>query len=202
DFDAYTNRGIAKYEKKDLEVAIVDYDEVIRLNPQNANIYNNRGTVKFEKRDFEGAIVDFNEVIRLNPQYMLAYNNRGSAKNSKKDFEGAIVDFDEAIRLDPQYVEAYSNRGIAKKNKNDFEGAILDWEKALSLKMNGEIQQLLIETLRQYSREQFRKKEWQGAKTNLLKLKKYLPLNDPQQKQLDQKIQQLEKLLSSSEEKK
>ncbi|MEK7485684.1 MAG: tetratricopeptide repeat protein [Planctomycetota bacterium] len=200
--EAYYNRGNIKYiNKQDLEGAIADLTEAIRFNPKYALAYASRAGIKDAKKDLEGAIADYNEAIRFNPQLPEVYNNRGAVKQKKQDLEGAIVDFNEELRLNPQFALAYFNRGIVKKLKQDFEGSIEDWEKALSLENNGQIQQLLIETLRQYSREQFRKKEWNGAKTNLLKLKKYLPLNDPQQKQLEQKIQQLEKLLLSEEKK-
>lgn len=56
---AFVNRGIAYRRVGDLDRAIRDYDEAIRLNPQAADAFNNRGNA-----------------IRLNPHYAHA-NNRG-----------------------------------------------------------------------------------------------------------------------------
>jgi tetratricopeptide (TPR) repeat protein len=40
---AFNNRGNAYSDKGDLERAIQDYDQAIRLNPQYATAFNNRG---------------------------------------------------------------------------------------------------------------------------------------------------------------
>ncbi|MEK7487681.1 MAG: tetratricopeptide repeat protein, partial [Planctomycetota bacterium] len=196
---AYYNRGNTKYEKKDLEGAINDYDGAIRLNPQDALTYHNRGSAKYKKKDLEGEINDYNEAILLNYQDALAYNNRGNAKKDKKDLEGAINDYSEAIRLNLQYAEAYYNRGIVKNLNQDIQGAIEDLETGLSIQVHPQVQELLLNLLKQQSREQFAEKEWKSAQLNLLKFKKYLPLNDPQHNQIEQKLQEIETLLLSEE---
>ena len=54
--------------KANLKLAIKDYTEAIKLQPDDANkIYNNRGIAYAEKGEFEKAISDYTEAIRLNP---------------------------------------------------------------------------------------------------------------------------------------
>lgn len=129
----YLDRGLAKQHKGDLEGAILDFSEAIKLDPQFSNAYSNRGNSKKRKGDFEGAILDHDEAIKFDPQNTYAYTNRGLAKYDKKDFNGAILDFNEAIKLDPNLSGAYSNRGLAKQGKGDFDGAILDYNEAIKL---------------------------------------------------------------------
>jgi tetratricopeptide (TPR) repeat protein len=105
--------------------AIADYDEAIRLNPEDADAYSNRGNAYFHKGDFDRAITDYDEAIRLNPEFADAYHNRGSAYFHKGDSDRAIADYDEAIRLNPEDADAYSNRGNAYFHKGDFDRAII-----------------------------------------------------------------------------
>ncbi len=130
--DAYTNRGVARKAKGDLDGAIKDYTEAIRLEPDNAIAYNNRGVARKAKGDLDGAIKDYNEAIRIKPDYADAYNNRGNAR--KGDLDGAIKDYTEAIRLEPDDAIAYNNRGIVRKDKGDLDGAIKDYTEAIRLK--------------------------------------------------------------------
>jgi len=54
--------------EKEVGRAIKDYDEAIRLNPQDAKAYHNRGlTYCRDLGEFERGIEDFDEAIRLNP---------------------------------------------------------------------------------------------------------------------------------------
>ncbi len=131
--DAYTNRGVAHYNKGDLDGAIKDYNEAIHLKPDNANAYNNRGAARKVKGDLDGAIKDYNEAIRLKPDDADAYINRGSARKAKGDLDGAIKDYNEAIRLKPDYVFSYRGRGIAWDIKGDYYSAIADYQKCLEL---------------------------------------------------------------------
>ena len=60
--------------------AILDYDEAIRLDPNDALAYYNRGYDKGELRRYAAAIADYDEAIRLDPNDAHAYFNRGYAK--------------------------------------------------------------------------------------------------------------------------
>src|SRR5262245_57853015 len=115
----YFKRGIEWRAKGDLDRAIADYTEAIRLNPKLALAHNNRGNAWRDKRDYDRAIADFTEAIRLDPKFALAYNNRGNTWRDKRDYDRAIADLTEAIRLDPKYALAYNNRGNSWLDKRD-----------------------------------------------------------------------------------
>jgi tetratricopeptide (TPR) repeat protein len=128
--------GLAKQKKGDLDGAMADYNQAIKLNPKDTSAYNNRGNVKFTKGDLNGAMADYNAAIRLNQRYAVAYNNRGNIKIRKGDRNGAMADFNHAIELNPQYGLAYRNRGNAKRKKGDLDGAIADFNRAIKLGVN------------------------------------------------------------------
>jgi tetratricopeptide (TPR) repeat protein len=64
---AFYNRAVA-YENKDrYDLAIGDYSEAIRLNPNDADFYLYRGLDRQRMGDKAGAEADITEAKRLNP---------------------------------------------------------------------------------------------------------------------------------------
>ena len=125
------------FKKNDLQGAITDYNEAIRLNPSNAGFYYIRGVAKSASGDKQGAITDYNEAIRLNPSGASgAYYGRGIVKYDLGDNQGAIADYNEAIRLNPNDADAYYNRGNAKYALGDNQGAIADYNETIRLNPN------------------------------------------------------------------
>ncbi len=72
---------IWQWEKHELDIALADYNEAIRLDPNEASVYNSRGVAWRAKQEYDKAIADYSEAIRLDPTYALAYCNRGFAWN-------------------------------------------------------------------------------------------------------------------------
>lgn len=95
------NRGNAYDDQNDYAHAIADYNQAIRINPQDATAFFNRGLSLSHRNDYTNAIDDYSEAIRLNPQYAKAYLGRGRAKRVLgKNTEGN-ADVAHACALDP-----------------------------------------------------------------------------------------------------
>ena len=123
---AYRVRGDAYLQKGDLDEAIADYTEAIRLDPNDAGAYRNRGVAYWVKGDLdkaEKAIADWTEAIRLNPDDTIAYLCRGDAYKEKGDLDKAIADFSDALRLDPKNTAARSNRDETYARKDELDKA-------------------------------------------------------------------------------
>lgn len=71
---AYHYRAAAWAENGELDLAIADYDEQLRLAP-TALVYSNRGVVWNQKKEYAKAIADYDQALRLNPNNPNAYNN-------------------------------------------------------------------------------------------------------------------------------
>jgi S1-C subfamily serine protease len=127
----YFDRGNTWMDKGELDKAIKDYDEAIRLSPKAWPYYNNRGNAWMEKGNFENAIKDYGEAIRLNPSPVI-YNIRGYALLRNEQFELAIEDLDEAVRLLPKFAQAYFHRGDAYFALQKYDKAVDSYKAAYS----------------------------------------------------------------------
>src|SRR5262249_37241145 len=78
-YAALVIQGNAVANTGDYDRAIATFNEVIRLDPNNALAFGSRGLAYWKKGDNDRAMADYNEAIRLNPNNPLALGNRGNA---------------------------------------------------------------------------------------------------------------------------
>jgi tetratricopeptide (TPR) repeat protein len=134
DSHGYVMRALIwRQEKKEVDLALGDLNEAIRLDPTVADLWTARGLAWHYKEEYDKAIADHSEAIRLDPKLALAYCNRGVAWRSKKAYDRAIADHSEAIRLDPKLSFAYGSRGVAWRTKKEYDTAIADFSEAIRL---------------------------------------------------------------------
>lgn len=130
---AYKLRGFAYDRNGDYDLAIGDYTNVIRRNPNDHVAYNSRGFVHGRKSDYKQATADHETAIQLNPNYAVAYNNLGFAYSCKGEYACAIKHLSIAISLRPTYHVAFSNRGFAYFSIGEYDMAIDDLNEAIKL---------------------------------------------------------------------
>ena len=82
-----------RHYEQDFKGAILDYNEALKQDPNNATAYNNRGAAKLMLKDYKAALADFNKAISINDKYADAYDNRGRVKQVLGDTKGACADW-------------------------------------------------------------------------------------------------------------
>jgi len=82
------------------ELAIQDFGDVIRLDPNDDRAYHNRGYAYMRLGEYERAVQDYDKVIQLYPESASAndYKNRGAAYSGLGQHQRAIQDYNQAIR--------------------------------------------------------------------------------------------------------
>jgi tetratricopeptide (TPR) repeat protein len=144
-------RGNSAKSRGDYDLAIAEYSEAIRRNPNNPIAYYNRGLAYYQKRknakgdydngDYDRALADYTQALRLDPNFAVAYNARAlvyyQGFHAKEGGHArGIADTTQAIRLDPNYAEAYNTRGDLYQQKKDYDAAIAEYSKAIRFNPN------------------------------------------------------------------
>jgi tetratricopeptide (TPR) repeat protein len=117
----------------DLDRAIADYIEALRLDPESYVAYSNRGAAYTSKGNYAHALTDLSDAIRLNPNRVVAYNHRATVYMMKRDYVHAVADLSEQVRLEPDRAVHYNNRGLAYSFQGDLDRGIADFDHCLRL---------------------------------------------------------------------
>ncbi|MBX7172468.1 MAG: tetratricopeptide repeat protein [Pyrinomonadaceae bacterium] len=157
---------VNRTDKTDLEAAIADYTESLKIKPE-ANIYAKRAVIYEKKGETAKAVSDWRaalaldpfdttakaQIAKLAPAATTASSNQtptnspkqptaeqfaaeGRSQAAKKDYDGAIKSFSECLRLKPDAAACYSFRGFARGMKGDLASAKTDFEAAIKLEPN------------------------------------------------------------------
>jgi len=123
----YVNRGNAYYLEHDYDQAIADYDQAIRLDPQNADYFASRcrGRV-LVGRDLPAALMDCSESLRLRPADTATLVSRGLVQLRLGAFDKALEDYGAAVAQNGRDAEALYGRGIARIKSGDAAGGEAD----------------------------------------------------------------------------
>ena len=126
-------RANAYILKDDLNKAMDDVTESIRLNPHYFGGYLGRGIVLRRTGHLDQAIGDYNTAIRLNPNFSRTYFHRAIAYSLKGDYNQSIRDNTEAIRRHDRTMEAdfYHNRAVDYHAIGSTAKAIADFNEAI-----------------------------------------------------------------------
>ncbi len=131
--EAFLNRGMAYEDLNDLDAAIADYSEGLKLNSNHRALYNRRGLVYDLKGRRDLAIADFSQVIRIDPKDTEALIYRGLAYAAEGDHTRAILDYDAALSEEPDNALLLVIRGESREAAGDRGRAMEDYRKALDL---------------------------------------------------------------------
>jgi tetratricopeptide (TPR) repeat protein len=129
---AYSARGEVMRLKGNLDQAMADHEEAVRLNP-NPESFGNRALAWKAKGDLDRAIADYDDAILLNPNYAPAYAARGAILRLKGDLDRSLADLDKAVSLNPRSATFMYLRGETLRENGALDKAIADYDEALRL---------------------------------------------------------------------
>jgi tetratricopeptide (TPR) repeat protein len=122
---AYNVRGWAQYRRGSTWVAVADFSESIRLDPDYHFPWSNRSLAYFNLSEFDRSIADASRAIELRPDFAPAWNHRASSLHAKGDLPRAKAD-----------IAAVFERGIATAGTYSIQGWVLMTEGQLNEALN------------------------------------------------------------------
>jgi tetratricopeptide repeat protein len=78
---------------------LADFNEAIRLNPQNAYLYYDRANFHVSRKDYSKAIDDYTQAVRYDSRLAEAYYNRGLVRFNTGEKASGALDLSKAGEL-------------------------------------------------------------------------------------------------------
>jgi len=86
-------------DRMDIDEGIACFDQVLALEPDNAQAYFGRGFLRATSAEYDLAIADLSRAIDADPEFAEAYLRRGLTRAFDLDEEGALADLQRAVEL-------------------------------------------------------------------------------------------------------
>ncbi len=106
-------RGLASFEIKDLDAALKDLDQAIRIAPHMADALAWRGRVLGQLGRRGEAIESLTRALQANRHFLEAYLLRASLLYEEGRFAEARADFDTCAQLRPSLPDLHFRRGVS-----------------------------------------------------------------------------------------
>ncbi len=107
----YQQRGYASANDQRYGDAINDYNEALKLTPQDApRIHEQRAAVEMKIQDYDKALADYSELIKLKPNEVRYLNYRAYIYELKNDLQNSLADDEKILKLDPNNQDAKARK--------------------------------------------------------------------------------------------
>jgi tetratricopeptide (TPR) repeat protein len=113
--------------------ALLDYDEVIRRDPDYGDYYFERAAIHRAAGQPAEALADYATAIRLSPPFHEAHFNRADLLRELGEDDAALPDLDYALELEPSHVDSLVNRVDLLLARDETERARADIDHGLAL---------------------------------------------------------------------
>jgi tetratricopeptide (TPR) repeat protein len=107
----YQQRGYAAATDQRYGDAINDYNEALKLTPQQApRIHEQRAAVEMKIQDYDKALADYSELIKLKPNEIKYLNYRAYIYELKNDLQNSLADNEKVLKMDPNNQDAKTRK--------------------------------------------------------------------------------------------
>lgn len=120
------DRGIVYLRRREGDLALADFDEVISRDRRNAEAHLNRGAALVQLNRHGEAIAAITEALGLGVlEPHKAYYNRGAAREALGDLRGAYEDFSTALEIQPDWGPANAELARFARSRRDHLATVL-----------------------------------------------------------------------------
>ncbi len=124
---AYYNCGLLHYGEQRYDDALFNFDEFMRLKPEDKQVYNLRGhTLNLMGRN-EEAVTSFGKAIELGSTEADNFFGRANSYYDLNQVDEALADYKRAIEIDSTDYRFFYNRGKLSMKLKDYKAAETDY---------------------------------------------------------------------------
>ena len=107
----YQQRAYAAAKDQRYGDAINDYEEALKLTPQQApRIHEQRAAVEMKIQDYDKALADYSELIKQKPNEIKYISYRAYIYEIKNDLQNSMADNERILKLDPNNQDAKARK--------------------------------------------------------------------------------------------
>ena len=107
----YQQRGYAAATDQRYGDAVNDYDEALKLTPQDsARIHEQRAAVEMKIQDYDKALADYSELIKQKPNEIKYLSYRAYIYELKNDLQNSLADNEKILKQDPNNQDAKARK--------------------------------------------------------------------------------------------
>ncbi|HEV3117774.1 MAG TPA: tetratricopeptide repeat protein [Gemmataceae bacterium] len=128
--------GWSLYQGGNAAQAEQAYREVLREQPDNADVWCLLGIICRAQGHAEDAVASYREALRLKPKFIEGSNNLGNAFVDLHRYHEAVECYRQALDLNPNYAQAHNNLGAALRHLERYDEAVACYRRALELAPN------------------------------------------------------------------
>ncbi|MDE3208002.1 MAG: tetratricopeptide repeat protein, partial [Pseudomonadota bacterium] len=126
-------RGIQAHNAGELNEAIKDYEQILKINPKHIDALHLYGLACYQQGEFKKALELVKRSITINDAIANIYNTYASILLALNNQDEAIVALKRAVHLDPYHYLAWNNLGNTQRDKGEYAAAKIAYDAALKL---------------------------------------------------------------------
>ena len=131
--EAHFNLGCLYSKLGDAPQALRQYQESIRLKPDNVFAINNLASIYRILGRHGEAIEEYSRALKINPHDARVHFNLGAILLSQRQPETAATHFEDALRINPEFADAWANLGLAVLQQGKLQLAKTHLEHAIQI---------------------------------------------------------------------
>lgn len=129
--ECFRIRGNCYYFLGNCKEAIKDYNETIRLNPDDDYTYYFRGSCFKKMENYDNAIEDYSRYIVNKPSDPDGYYNRALCYFEQQKYDLSVKDFNQALILNSTQKDIHSFRGESYYQLKEYNISLEDFNKTI-----------------------------------------------------------------------
>ena len=133
EIEAKLGQAVAYHQAGQLQQAEQICQQILDINPQNADVLNLFGLIACQIGKYEIAGDLINYALEIDPNQPLFLNNLGLVLKEQDRLEEAIDVYYQALEIQPDSVGIYNNLGVVLHKQGKWEKAVEAYQKAIQI---------------------------------------------------------------------